>query len=642
MEHDKYWAERFEQLTEAELRKADDLSAEMVKEYRQTAQDLNDDIQRWYARFAAENKMSLAEARRVLNTRELAEFRWTVDEYIKYAKKADLSEAYIQKLKNASARVHIDRLEAIRMQMAQNIEKLAAKGNARITDVLRDIYPDAQMRTAYEVQKKKGFEPFARIPEADVDRILKKPWVSDGLNFSDRIWRDKERLLNTLQGELTRGLIRGEPYGKIAQRIAGRMGVARSAAARLVETEAAFFSSRGQLDAFRDLGVEQYEFVATLDSRTSEMCREMDGKVLPLSEFKPGITAPPLHCHCRSTTCPYFDDEFTEGETRAARDPETGKTVQVDSRLTYENWKNIFVDKTQTLDEWKENVALQATNAAGALNAGMQSGTMNMNQIRMFIPAKTISEAEDYARSVLGIPNVSYKGCDADTANAWNRGLHDAFSRFPELKKNFGFVGEVHERNAMLKPVLRQHYADDYRKRAAWLPPAQIDQLADAATRKTMKQLQVAKGTLAVSFSESRAPFSDFRGVSVNREHGKDAKKFAQVLTKDVGSKFHPVGCDSIRSVLDHEIGHQLDNLLGIRDIQTIKELFDSRTHTELSDALSRYAWDNKNRNRYAEMIAEAWAEYCNNPNPREIAVTVGKTIESEYQKQFGKGGGTP
>ena len=106
----------------------------------------------------------------------------------------------------------------------------------------------------------------------------------------------------------------------------------------------------------------------------------MDGKVLPLSEFKPGITAPPLHCHCRSTTCPYFDDEFTEGETRAARDPETGKTVQVDSRLTYENWKNIFVDKTQTLDEWEENVASQATNAPGTLNAAAQNGTINVEQ----------------------------------------------------------------------------------------------------------------------------------------------------------------------------------------------------------------------------------------------------------------------
>ena len=352
MDHNKYWAERFEQLTEAELRKADDLSAEMVKEYRQTAQDLNDDIQRWYARFAAENKMSLAEARRVLNARERTEFQWSVEEYIKRAKKEGVTDAYVQRLKNASARVHIDRLEAIRMQMAQHIERLAAKGNARLTDVLRDIYPDAHLRTAYEVQKKAGFDSFARIPETDVERILKKPWVSDGLNFSDRIWRDKDRLLSTLQGELTRGLIRGEPYSKIAQRIAGRMNVAMSAASRLVETEAAFFSSKGQLDAFRDLGVEQYEFVATLDSKTSETCREMDGKVLPLSEFKPGITAPPLHCHCRSTTCPYFDDEFTENETRAARDPETGKTLQAPAPMTYSEWADVYVDKTMNAQEW--------------------------------------------------------------------------------------------------------------------------------------------------------------------------------------------------------------------------------------------------------------------------------------------------
>ena len=351
MEHDKYWAERFEQLTEAELRKADDLNAEMVKEYRQTARDLNDDIQRWYARFATENKMSLAEARRVLNARELAEFRWTVDEYIKNAKKDGLTGEYTQRLRNASARVHIDRLEAIRYQMAQHIEKLAAKGNARLADVLRDIYPDAHLRTAYEVQKKAGFDSFARIPEADVDRILKKPWVSDGLNFSDRIWRDKERLLSTLQGELTRGLIRGEPYVKIAQRIAGRMNVAMSAASRLVETEAAFFSSKGQMDAFRDLGVKEYEFVATLDSKTSEICREMDGKVLPLEECKPGITAPPLHCRCRSTICPYFDDEFTENETRAARDPKIGKTKQVESKLAYGEWKKKYVYEKGSLLE---------------------------------------------------------------------------------------------------------------------------------------------------------------------------------------------------------------------------------------------------------------------------------------------------
>lgn len=345
MEHNDYWAKRFEQLLAAEMKKAEELSAEMVRMYRQAAQDINDDIARWYARFAAENKMSLAEARRVLDGRELAELRWTLRDYIKYGEKNALSGAYIQRLKNASTRVHIDRLEALKYQLGHHIEKLAAKGNARLTEVLKDIYPDSRLRSAYEVQKKRKFEPFTSVPEADVERILKRPWVSDGLNFSDRIWRDKERLLNVLQGEMTVGLIRGEGYEKMAKRIAGKMGVSIGAASRLVETEAAFFASKGQMDAFRELDVEQYEFVATLDSRTSERCREMDKKVLPLSEFKPGITAPPLHCRCRSTTCPYFDDEFTEGETRAARDPATGKTVQVDGKLNYEEWKKKYVDK---------------------------------------------------------------------------------------------------------------------------------------------------------------------------------------------------------------------------------------------------------------------------------------------------------
>ena len=89
-------------------------------------------------------------------------------------------------------------------------------------------------------------------------------------------------------------------------------------------------------------------------------------------------------------------------------------------------------------------------------------------------------------------------------------------------------------------------------------------------------------------------------------------------------TKFHPAGCDTIRSVLDHEIGHQLDNLLGIGNLQDIQDLYTSRTLRELTDDLSEYAWNNKNKNKFSEMIAEGWAEYCNNPNPREIAKKIG------------------
>jgi len=93
----------------------------------------------------------------------------------------------------------------------------------------------------------------------------------------------------------------------------------RAQGRRLMMTEEAYFSSLAQRDCFAELGVEQFEIVATLDSHTSEICQELDGTVRPMSEFEPGVTAPPFHVNCRSTTVPYFDDEFSLGGERAAR-----------------------------------------------------------------------------------------------------------------------------------------------------------------------------------------------------------------------------------------------------------------------------------------------------------------------------------
>lgn len=91
--------------------------------------------------------------------------------------------------------------------------------------------------------------------------------------------------------------------------------------------------------------MEQYEVVATLDSRTSDICREMDGKVFDMKEYQVGLTAPPFHCNCRSCTCHYFNDEFTVGEERVARSEETGRTYYVPADMKYLEWKEKFVDK---------------------------------------------------------------------------------------------------------------------------------------------------------------------------------------------------------------------------------------------------------------------------------------------------------
>ena len=109
-------------------------------------------------------------------------------------------------------------------------------------------------------------------------------------------------------------------------------------------TEESYFSSAAQRDCFNELDVEQYEIVATLDSHTSDICRSLDGKHFPMKDFQAGVTAPPFHVYCRSTTVPYFDEDFGDIGERAARDEETGKTYYIPDDMNYEEWKQAFVD----------------------------------------------------------------------------------------------------------------------------------------------------------------------------------------------------------------------------------------------------------------------------------------------------------
>ena len=108
-------------------------------------------------------------------------------------------------------------------------------------------------------------------------------------------------------------------------------------------TEEAYFSSAAQKEAFAELGVEQYEIVATLDTHTSDICRSLDGKVYPMKDYEAGVTAPPFHVWCRSTTAPYFEDDFGEIGERAARD-ENGKTYSVPADMTYAEWEKAFAE----------------------------------------------------------------------------------------------------------------------------------------------------------------------------------------------------------------------------------------------------------------------------------------------------------
>lgn len=343
MTNAEYWKQRFTQLEAAQNRKGATAYLEMEKQYKAAQNELEAQIARWYQRFADSNSISLAQAKQWLKGQDLAEFKWDVKEYIKYGKENAINGAWMQELENASSKFHISRLEALQIQTQNSLETMFAQQMGTMKKALSDVYASGYYHTAYTVQQGFGLGwDIAGLDQAQIEKVLSKPWAVDGYNFSTRIWNSKTKLIGEVHNELSKNLLTGADPQKAIDSLAKKMGTSKSNAGRLVMTEQAYFSSAAQKDCFNDLDVEEYEIVATLDSYTSDICRSLDGKVFKMSDYKPGVTAPPFHVYCRSTTAPHFKDNFDAGG-RAARGAD-GKTYYVPDDVTYSEWKRAFVD----------------------------------------------------------------------------------------------------------------------------------------------------------------------------------------------------------------------------------------------------------------------------------------------------------
>ncbi|MFR6221916.1 MAG: minor capsid protein, partial [Anaerococcus sp.] len=171
-----------------------------------------------------------------------------------------------------------------------------------------------------------------------------------------------------LDTDLRQGLITGKSPGKITEVIADRLEVSKSNAKRLVMTESAAIHSGSKKIMYDRLGVKKYKIVATLDLRTSEICRDMDGKVFDAKDYEVGITAPPFHVYCRSTTVPYFEDDLQKEieDTRMSRNLVTGKSERVPD-MNYENWYNKYAVAYNDEKEFNNIVSILGTDMVGNL-----------------------------------------------------------------------------------------------------------------------------------------------------------------------------------------------------------------------------------------------------------------------------------
>lgn len=337
-----YWTKRFEEEEKQRNISNKAYAKEIEKQYKIAENKIKSDIEKWYIRIADNNQISLADAKKILTKDELKEFKWTLAEYTQKAK----SGAWKKELENASARIHIKRLEALQLQVQNSIETLRNKENEMLEDYLIKNYEDTYYHSLYEISKGLNLKTsFATLDRNKINQVIGKPWLKDGKTFSDRIWQDKEQLINTLRTKITQSFITGstldEAVEDISKFVSDKIKNKEYVARRLLETESAAYASKAQIEAFKSIDVEKYEIVATLDLHTSEICQEMDGKVFKLSDQEVGVTVPPFHTHCRTVIAPYFDDE----PARASRD-ENGEYKEV-KYMNYKEWKDQYVKKDE-------------------------------------------------------------------------------------------------------------------------------------------------------------------------------------------------------------------------------------------------------------------------------------------------------
>ena len=223
----EYWQKRFSAVEEMRNKRGRLTVDQIAPHFDRAQATIDKEIRVWYQRFADNNGISLAEAKKLLRQNELDELKWDIEEYIKRGQENAVSQKWLKELENASAKFHISRLEALKLRTQNAAENAFAAEQNRLTERLMDTWKEDYYHTAFEVQKgfSLGFD-VAQVDENRVNKLLDIPWTADGQTFSDRIWKSKAQLLDSVSSELTQMCILGKAPDDAIAAIAKRMNVA--------------------------------------------------------------------------------------------------------------------------------------------------------------------------------------------------------------------------------------------------------------------------------------------------------------------------------------------------------------------------------------------------------------------------------
>ena len=240
----------------------------------------------------------------------------------------------------------IDRLRQLETDLQIRLAEVTKYQQTSINRTLTDVATVSHEATKKMMSEAIGLS-IGAINSKQIAALISTDW--SGKNWSERLWTDREKLGKTLKQTLEKGITQGIGSRKMARELKKEMGTSFNNAFRLIRTESAFIqesiTQKSYEQAAQELGLEYYKYDATLDNRTSDICRELNDKIFKVSEMQIGVNAPPMHPNCRSTTQLVLDDSTQKHEEKLIENP------KINEKTIKGNYNKNEVNKLQEISD---------------------------------------------------------------------------------------------------------------------------------------------------------------------------------------------------------------------------------------------------------------------------------------------------
>lgn len=327
---DEYWQNKrvvagMERNKEETLKVIKDVNVE----YKKKLKDIKHEIADFYAKYGKGDVLDYSKITSKLDDKD---FNTMIRDWDKFVKKYPDMERFRDIRMNY---YKLDRLQGLSNRIALHVAELGKVEEEMLKGTLKGTFKKAfnNITNLFKKQSKisRDVEP---LKDKRIDGLIKQKWL-DGNNFSDRTWKDKAKLQNYLDKQLITDMATGKSYDDIYKNLAREMDTTFSNAKRLIHTEMANVQNMAHLEGIKKAGFNGFKISATIDSRTSSICRNKNGKTEFIEDYQVGVTAPPFHPYCRSTIfgvdkevdkpTKKVDNEYSIDELR-----EVGKRVRKD------------------------------------------------------------------------------------------------------------------------------------------------------------------------------------------------------------------------------------------------------------------------------------------------------------------------